>query len=184
MRPVVILMLLTTTAAFVQSDRNIWQPPTLDVPHTLPNATVSKEMITKLRVSKMQVILEETPLSNVQKNFGGTIGARGDASEALQWLCFHGSDAKGRWALSLESEEMGRGNVDGFAWQRIAEKATIDHRCRTQPIEIELPIQLAIRLTESEVRGILGTPTSEHRNTVIFEYEHHETIRNEQFIAS
>jgi len=141
-------------------------------------------MITKLRVAKMQVILEETPLSDVQKNLGGTIGASGDASEALKWLCFQGSDAKGRWALWLESDEMGGGNVDGFAWQRIAEKVSLDRRCRTQAIEIELPIRLAIGLTESEVRGILGTPTTEYRNTLVFEHEHQETIRNEPFTAS
>jgi hypothetical protein len=184
MRRIVICILLTIAAAFAQSDRTIWQPPTLDLPDTLPHATVAKEMITKLRVSKMQIILEETPLSDVQKNLGGTIGASGDASESLQWLCFHGSDAKGRWALWLESDEMGGGNVDGFAWQRIAEKATIDRRCQAQPIEIELPIQLAIGLPESEVHRILGTPTSERRNTLVFDHEHQETIRNEPFTAS
>jgi hypothetical protein len=184
MRRIVISILLTVAAASAQSDRTIWQPPTLNLPDTLPPATVSKEMITKLRVAKMQVILEETPLSDVQKNLGGTIGASGDASEALEWLCFQGSDAKGRWALWLESDEMGGGNVDGFAWQRIAEKASLDPRCRTQAIEIELPIHLAIGLPESEVRGILGKPTAEHRNTLIFEHEHQETIRNEPFTAS
>ncbi len=54
----------------------------------------------------MQVNLEETPLKEVQKGLGGTIGSRGDASEALRWLCFHGSDAKGRWALWLESNTL------------------------------------------------------------------------------
>ncbi len=63
MRRIVICILLTIAAAFAQSDRTIWQPPTLDLPDTLPHATVAKEMITKLRVSKMQIILEETPLS-------------------------------------------------------------------------------------------------------------------------
>ncbi len=184
MRRIAISALLTIAAALAQFDPTIWQPPTLDLPDRLPHATVPKEMITKLRVAKMQVILEETPLRDVQKNLGGTIGVRGDASEALQWLCFHGSDARGRWALWLESSEMGDGNVDGFAWQRIAEQASLDRRCRTQAIEIELPIQLAIGLTKSEVRGILGTPTTEHRNTLIFEHEHQETIRNEPFTAS
>jgi hypothetical protein len=179
-----IAILLVTAAAFAQSDRIIWQPPTLDLPDTLPHATISKEIITKLRVAKMQVILEETPLKEVHKGLGGTIGSRGDASEALQWLCFHGSDAKGRWALWLESSEMGGGTVDGFTWQRIAEKATLDRRCRTQAVEIELPIQIAIGLTESEVRGTLGTPTAKHRNTLIFDHEHQETIRNEPFTAS
>jgi hypothetical protein len=128
MSRIVFALLLATAAAFAQSDRIIWQPPTLHLPDTLPHATVPKEIITSLRVARMQVILEETPLKDVQKTLGGTIASRGDASEALQWLCFHGSDSKGRWALWLESSEMGGGHVDGFAWQRIAEKATLDRR--------------------------------------------------------
>lgn len=184
MRRIVVAILITAAAAFAQSDRMIWQPPTLDLPDTLPHATVSKEIVTKLRVAKMQVVLEETPLDDVQKNLGGTIGARGDASEALQWLCFHGSDARGRWVLWLESDEMGGGNVDGFAWQRMAERARLDRRCRTQAVEIELPIKLAIGLTESEVRGTLGTPTAKIRNTLVFDHEHLQTIRNEPFTTS
>jgi hypothetical protein len=132
----------------------------------------------------MQIILEETPLNDVQKNLGGTIGSRGDASEALLWLCFHGSDANGPWALWVESTEMGGGNVDGSAWQRIPKEATLDHRCRTQDVEVELPIRLALGLTEPEVRRIIGSPTAKHRNTLIFDHEHRETIRNEPFIAS
>jgi hypothetical protein len=183
-RIIVAVLFAATSAAFAQSARTIWQPPTLDLPDALPQPTISKEMITKLRVAKMQVILEETPLKDVQKSLGGTIGSRGDASEALQWLCFHGSDAKGRWALWLESSEMGGGTVDGFAWQRIAKEATLDRRCGTQDAEIDLPIRLAIGSTESEVRGNLGTPTAKHRNTLIFDHEHQETVRNEPFTAS
>jgi hypothetical protein len=153
-RVALALLLATISPAFVQSSRTIWQPPTLDLPNTLPQATVSKEMITKLRVEKMQIILEETPLNDVQKNLGGTIGSRGDASEALLWLCFHGSDANGPWALWVESTEMGGGNVDGFAWQRIPKEATLDHRCRTQDVAVELPIRLALGLTEPEVRRL------------------------------
>ena len=184
MSRIVIAILLAAAAAFAQSDRIIWQPPTLHVPDTLSHATVPKEMITKLRVAKVQVILEETPLKDVQKNTGGTIGSRGDASEALQWLCFHGSDAKGRWALWLESSEMGGGNVDGFAWQRISQKATLDRRCRTQAVEIELPVQLAIGITESEVRANLGAPTAKYGSTLIFDHAHEETIHQEPFTTS
>ena len=41
----------------------------------------------------------------------------------------------------------------------------------------------AIGLTESEVRGILGTPTAEHHNTLVFDHKHQETIHNEPFSA-
>lgn len=183
-RILITVLLVTTSAALAQSAGVVWQPPTLDVPDTLPQATVSKEMITKLRLAGMEIILEVTPLNDVQKNLGGTIGSRGDASEALQWLCFHGSDAKGRWVLWLESSEMGGGAVDGFAWQRIAEQATPDPRCRTQDAEIDLPIRLALGFTELEVRRNLGAPTTKYRNTLIFDHEHEETVRNEPFTAS
>lgn len=183
MSRIVIAILLTTTA-FAQSNRVVWQPPTLELPDKLPHPSVSKEMITKLWVAKTQIILEKTPINEIQKNLGGTIGSRGDASEALQWLCFHGSDAKGQWALWLESSEMGGGNVDGFAWQRIAEKAVLDRRCHKQAVDIELPIQIAMGLTESEVRKNLGTPTAKHLNTLIYDHEHQETVRDEHFTAS
>ena len=47
-----------------------------------------------------------------------------------------------------------------------------------------MPIRLALGLTEPEVRRIIGSPTAKHRNTLIFDHEHRETIRNEPFIAS
>jgi len=181
---VIVILLASVSAAFAPSPDIVWQPPKLDRPDTLPKATVSKEMITNLRVEKTQVILEETRLDEVRKNLGGTIGSHGDASEALQWLCFRGSDAKGKWALWLESSEMGGGTVDGFAWQRIAGKATVDRRCRTQDVEVALPVGLGIGSTESEVRRILGSPTVRYRNTLIFHHEHEENIRNEPFTAS
>jgi len=123
-------------------------------------------------------------LKEVEKNLGGAIGSRGDASEALQRLCFHGSDADGRWALWLESSEMGGGTIDGFALQRIPSKATVDRRCRTEETQIDLPIRLGIGLTESEVRGILGTPTAKYGNTLVFHHEHQEKVHNEPFTAS
>jgi len=141
-------------------------------------------MITTLRIGKVPIILEETRLKDVEKNLGGTIGSRGDASEALQWLCFHGSDADGRWALWLETSEMGGGTVDGFALQRIPGKATVDRRCRTEGAQIDLHIRLRVGLTESEVRGILGAPTAKYGNTLVFHHEHEEQVRNEPFTAS
>jgi hypothetical protein len=78
---------------------------------------------------------------------------------------------------------MGGGTINGFAWQRIDEKATLDRRCRTRAVEIELPVQIAIGLTESEVLENLGTPTAKHRNTLVFDHEHQETVRSEPFTS-
>jgi hypothetical protein len=79
---------------------------------------------------------------------------------------------------------MGGGNIDGFTWQRIADKAALDRRCRKKAVEIELPIQIGIGLTESEVRGNLGTPTTQYLNMLIYDHEHQETVRDEPFTAS
>jgi hypothetical protein len=183
-RIVIAVFLAVASAALAQSTGIVWQPPKLDLPDSLPKASVRKEMITTLRIGKVPIILEETPLKDVEKNLGGAIGSRGDASEALQRLCFHGSDADGRWALWLESSEMGGGTIDGFALQRIPSKATVDRRCRTEETQIDLPIRLGIGLTESEVRGIQGTPTAKYGNTLVFHHEHQEKVHNEPFTAS
>jgi hypothetical protein len=183
-RIVIVVLLIAASAAIAQSTGILWQAPKPDLPNSLPKASISKEMITTLRIGKVPIVLEETPINEVAKTVGGTIGSRGDASEALQWLCFHGSDADGRWALWLESSEMGGGTVDGFALQRIPSNATVDRRCRKEEAQIDLPIRLRIGLTESEVRGILGAPTAKYRNTLVFDHEHEEKVRNEPFTAS
>jgi hypothetical protein len=61
----------------------------------------------------------------------------------------------------------------------MSETATLDSRRWTQDVEVDLPIRLGIGLTESEVRGSLGTPTAKYRNTLIFDHEHEETVRSQ-----
>jgi hypothetical protein len=148
------------SAASAQSTGVVWQPPKLNVPDALPKASIKKEIITTLRVENVSVFLEKTQLKTIADKLGGSIGSRGDASESLQWLCFHGSDANGRWALWLESDEMGGGAVDGFALQRISNNTKVDRRCRTNQVWVHLPIGLGIGLPESEARRILGAPTA------------------------
>jgi hypothetical protein len=142
-------------------------------------------MITTLRVAEVQIILDQTPLIDAQKKLGGTIGQRGDASEALHWLCFYGTGKNGRWALWLESDEMGGGSIDGFTLQRMDRNAKPDRRCRALSyVGINLPIHLDVGLTETQVRKTLGTPTAVYRGSLIFDHEHQETIRNELFTES
>lgn len=144
-------------------------------------------MISTVRFESVQITLEQTTLKDVQTRLGGDMGQKGDASEALEWLCFYGTDAKGRWALWLESDEMGGGTVDGFALQRLDRNATADRRCQMvgkNDGRVRLPVPLRLGLTEMQVRNLLGRPTAKYRNTVIFDHEHEETIRGEPFTAS
>jgi hypothetical protein len=163
----------------------IWEPPTLEFPDVVPHASVSGEMITTLHVGEMDIILDQTPLSDVQKRLGGTLGQRGDASKALHWLCFYGTGGNGSWALWLESDEMGGGSVDSFALQRIDRSAKPDKRCAIlRGAPVNLPMGLDVGLPEVQVGRILGTPTVRYRDTLIFGHEHEETIRDERFTVS
>jgi len=188
----VAIFFVVTCTAFAQVVYNaqpqgslLWQRPVLEFPDTLPAATVLKEMITKLRVGKVQVVLEETELKEVQKRLGGKIVRSGDASTANASLCFCGKDVNGQWALWLDSSEIaGLRLIDGFTLERLNGNAGADRRCRLIPEDeggVELPIALQFGQTEMQVRQILGKPTLRYRSSLIFEHEHQETIRNEPY---
>jgi hypothetical protein len=59
-RIVIAVFLAVASAALAQSTGIVWQPPKLDLPDSLPKASVRKEMITTLRIGKVPIILEET----------------------------------------------------------------------------------------------------------------------------
>src|ERR1035437_4991813 len=113
---------IVTCAAFARVAHNSQpsglpegQRPTLEYPDTMPPPTIPKEMITKLRIANVQIVLEKTELTEVQKRLGGTIVRSGDASTANASLCYYGADANGEWALSLDSSEIGGLRwIDGF----------------------------------------------------------------------
>jgi hypothetical protein len=165
----------------------IWEPPTLEFPDKLPRPTVPKVMITTVRLGNVQIALEETTLNDAQTRLGGDMGQKGDASEALEWLCFYGTDTNGQWALWLESSEMGGATVDGFALQRLNRDAKADRRCRMlrqNDGRVELPVPLRLGMSEAQVRNLLGKPTAKYRNTVMFDHEDQETVRSEPFTTS
>ncbi|MHB8653736.1 MAG: hypothetical protein ACYDA9_07645 [Terriglobia bacterium] len=142
-------------------------------------------MITTLRVAMVSVVLEETELTDVQRRLGGTIVTSGDASTANAELCFYGTDANGRWGLSLDSGEMGGLRwIDSFTLQRLSPNAKTDSRCRIMRQNeggIELPIALRLGLTEREVVRILGKPTMRYHRTLIFYHEHEATSHGEPY---
>jgi hypothetical protein len=190
----IAVFFLLTCIAFAQTSPNsssdshlVWQPPTLQLPETQPRFTVSKEMMTTLRFAKMPIALEKTPLGDVEKRLGGNIGRRGDASDALAWLCFNGRDGNAAWALWLESSELGGEIIDGYALQRLDQNARVDQRCRTfgkSEGEIDLSVALRLGATEMQVRKILGTPTAVYGNTLVFAHRHQQDIGGEPFTVS
>lgn len=162
----------------------IWEPPTAELWHSIPNATVPKEMVSKLTVAGASVVLETTQLRTIATRFSSTIGRRGDAGNSVRWLCFRGSDSGGQWALWLKSYEIDGGTVGGFEWQRIGNGAVFDRRCRTLGAgSVELPDKLGLGLTREEVKTALGHPTAERGDAVVYVHSHELSIRGQPFTS-
>jgi hypothetical protein len=183
-----ISTLLLVALAFPQANRTsslantVWEPPSWGFLDPLPTPTVPKEMVSEIRVSGLRVALEETELDTVKMRLGGTIGQSGDAGDADAWLCYYGTDRRGRWALWLESGEVEGGRVGVFQLQRIDKPAELDHRCR--PVrEVMLPIAVRLGSAEADVRKALGVPTIQRGERIIYVHEHHEIIRGEPFTS-
>jgi hypothetical protein len=167
------------------SGQTVWEPPSdLSVPGN-HKPTVRREQITSLRVAEFAVVLEETKLSDVQSRLGGTIGQRGDASEALTWLCFHGHHDGGSWVLWLEAGEIHGQSVGGFHLRKINPSTQVDKRCPVLgSTSIELPRGLRLGLSRAQTMKILGRPTKSAGDTLLYAYEHKEAIRGEPVTAS
>ena len=117
----------------------------------------------------------------LRAKFGGEVGARGDASESLRWLCLHGTDEVGTWVLWLESGEMDGPYVGGFQWRRMAGAPTFDPRCAAlaEGAKVVLPINLRLGISREEVLQLLGKPTLQKANVFLYVHQHDETIRGE-----
>jgi hypothetical protein len=164
----------------------VWKPSRVWQSDALPNATVSKEMASKLRVSDMTVVLEKTDMTDVQKRFGGTFGEEGDAGTSLEWLCLRGGDETEQWVLWLKSGEMDDGTVGSFQWRRVNRAAKFDERCGSLPktdSTVSLPIALNLGMTESKLLQLLGQPTARQGNTLLYVHEHEGAVQNGPFTA-
>jgi hypothetical protein len=137
-------------------------------------------MIGSLRVAGFPIVFETTKLVKAKDHFGGSVGSKGDAGDALAWLCLYGSDKWGLWALWLTSGEMdGQEEISGIEWRRLSANQVPDHRCREIPRNssgIELPIPLHLNMAAIEVRKMLGAPTFAKGNDRIYCHEHQETV--------
>ncbi len=86
----------------------------------------------------------------------------------------------GEWHFTLRDGP----TVGGFQWRRVPMTANFDGRCQALPdrdSEVDLPIELRLGGTETEVLQVLGRPTVRKGNTVIYEHEHEEPIHNEPY---
>jgi hypothetical protein len=159
-----------------------WAPPTVfpALGNLIPAPTVAKEFIKQLRLGNMNIVLEQTPLADVQRRLGVEAGKSGDASEFVQWICVQSGDAKRRWALWLESGEIDGGNIGIFEWVRIPSPGAVDARCRTLPSKktaVRLPVALRLGDTEAHVISVLGQPTLRVGDSLLYLHKHEQTIQ-------
>jgi len=193
--PASVALLLLASSAFAQTAsqpsshaaRAIWEPPDWNFPQDA-KATVPKEMVSTFRVSGYDITLEKTSMKDVQQRLGGVIGEKGDASDASEWLCFHGADSMGGWVLWLESGEINGDSVGSFQWQRLSNRDVLDTRCHTllkAASVIQWPLSFQLGAKSSEVLKSLGPPTSKADERLIYLHEHEVGgTRGDPFVSS
>jgi hypothetical protein len=192
--PASVAILLLASSAFTQTvsqshaAKAIWDPPEWNFPQGV-KATVPKEMVSTFRVSGYDITLEKTSMKDIQLRLWGVIGEKGDASDASEWLCFHGADAKGGWVLWLVNGEIDGSSVGSFQWQRLSNRDVLDTRCHLLPkvgSVIQLPLSLQLGTKSSEVLKSLGPPTWKTGGRLIYLNEHEAggTSAEDPFISS
>jgi hypothetical protein len=192
----IVLALLTSTslAQTVKKPdshypRMVWEPPDWDYPESA-KATVRKELLTSFRVSGYKIVLEETAMKDAQDRLGGEVGSRKDGRDASEWLCYHGTNERGKWVLWLENDEMSPGLIGSFQWRQLSKNDVLDPRCHALAsgnlIRLSLPY-LNLEATQSQVLQSLGSPTVKDTGRFIYLHAHDVTgkiVRDDPFISS
>ena len=187
-----VALLILTSAALTQTvkqsdlqrQHSVWEPPEWDFPQGL-KATVSKEMFSTFTLSGVSITFEETSIESVRERLGGKGGQRGDAGDALKWLCFHSRDPADRWVLWLESGEIDGGSVGSFQWQRLSNDDVVDSRCQALGGgSVTLPLSFRLGAKKAEVLKSLGGPTSTESQRLIYLHEHEGKIKGQPFAVS
>lgn len=160
-----------TGAATAQA---IWEPPPRAADALGSNdaavAGGAQDIVSTLKVGSLSVALQETPLQDLQAQFGGTIGHRGDAGAATGWLCLWRPGKRQIWVLWLEDSELSAGNVAGFQWRVEPSTLTVDPRCQALPADATVGVPLRVRpgQTRAQVRAHLGPPSFDGGDTWLY----------------
>lgn len=162
----------------------IWGPPSIESPIVRIEPTVAKEMVKGLNIANWPIVLEKTDLIAAAEHFGGTLGNRGDAGNALAWLCLYRRDTGGSWVLWLESSEIDGATIGGFRWQQLDDDPAMDDRCQAVKganVSFNPPRSLHLGMKEAEVVKELGQPSMRKGETAVYEHEHNLTIHSEPY---
>jgi hypothetical protein len=161
----------------VQQPQVLWEPPTIPVGPVAPEPTVARDLVPSLDVGPFKVILEDTSLAQAGAYFKAPVGHAGDASESISWVCLHGHDSAGRWALWLESGEIHGGLCGGFFWQRLSAGDRLDERCgAVETPSVSLPVRLRLGASVADVLRHLGPPTSQSAERMLYVHRRAMTL--------
>ncbi|MBS1821483.1 MAG: hypothetical protein JST61_05860 [Acidobacteria bacterium] len=182
----ILTMCAVSVNAQPKAPQVVWEPPNFALPSQFPKPMKQKPIITSLTVAGIPIQLEHTRLDLVSRSLHAPEGSRGDAGEALGWICLYGRDEEGFWGLWLMSGEIDGPMIGSFQWQRLPSDAQFDHRCRVLGHSIhpiQLPVDIRLGMTESQLEATLGKPTSKFHNTWLYSRERDLTLHGEPYSA-
>jgi hypothetical protein len=169
MRAAIGIAAATALAATTAVTPPLWEPPAMWANYAASAPTGTRDFVPRLKIGSLTVVLEETPLLDVGTRFGASVGQRGDAGDSLEWVCFQGQDERGPWVLWLESGEIHGPTVGGVLLKRRAASEQVDARCvRLAATPISMPLPVHLGMPRSELLHLLGRPTSESGQSVVY----------------
>jgi len=145
----------------------VWEPPRMWWDDAAPQTMDTRDFMANLNIGSFSVVLEQTLLENASNRFHAAVGSRGDAGEALNWVCLGGNDEQGKLVLWLESGEIHGSTIGGVLLQRLSPDQALDKRCgRLAATPITMPLTVRLGMTKQALLGSLGRPTSERHQAV------------------
>jgi hypothetical protein len=174
--PFAILLLTPLLGATAHHADEFLPPPTAPAGEAVM-ATTADAPVSRLRLGRLDIVLEETPLAIVQELLSmGTIGERGDAAEHIFWLCYtyDAGDVRTRvWLVS--SGEFGGAEhvVDGIAAAVVGAEASIPATCPAlRAGEVAwIDREIWLGLAENELIRRLGKPSEVQDNIMHFLFD-------------
>ncbi len=156
----------------------------------LPKAvhpTLSAAPVGTVRVGALEVRLEVTPLSAVQRMFGGVVRGAGDAANAVTWLCYAGRDAKQRsvvyWFASNDEMSGDHHEVTQIAVQDNP-AGTAPAGCGAAPVGLGIQFGIpSVGSTMDEVSAKFGAGKVDARGFVSYASEANTTTPKEMTVT-
>jgi hypothetical protein len=174
--PFAILLLTPLLGATEHHADEFLPPPTAPAGEAIM-ATTADAPVSRLRLGRLDIVLEETPLAIVREMLSmGAIGERGEAAEHIFWLCYtYDADGVRARVWLVSSGEFGGAEhaVDGIAAAVVGAEPSVPANCPAlragEAAWIDRKIWLG--LAENELIRRLGKPSEVQDNVMHFLFD-------------